>query len=193
MTSRASWLVLGGALAACGSPPVSDETRAREAFLRTLAEREGVPGAWALMSRSELVFEDGFSLTELTPGNVPPRWSEIAIEQTSVPAVPVRWMSAESHLLVRGQHDMHLALRGQVHAAVMATRPRLSVSFDGLEIASLVVDPDGRFAVDTVIPATWLHGWSDVYLRLSSVHEPWRTIRDLRVARLESVTWAALP
>lgn len=177
----------------CGPTPISDETRSREAYLHQLAEREGLADAWHLMSRSELVFEDGFSLTELTTPDPPPRWTELSTAIGSVRAVPVRWMTARAHLRVRGRSDMHLALWGQIYAAAIATRPRMTVAFDGLEVAALVVEPDGRFRVDTVIPGTWLHGWSDIDISLSSIHEPWRTVRDLRVARLEGVTWEPLP
>lgn len=177
----------------CTDAPISEETRARESYLRRLAEREGVLDAWYLMSRSELVFEDGFSLTEMTPPTPLPRWTDETIAIGSVRSIAARWMTARAHLRVRGRGDMRLALWGQVQAVAIATRPRLTVSFDGLEIAALVVDVDGRFTVDTVIPGTWLDGWSDIDVRLSSIHEPWRSVRDLRVARLEGVTWEPLP
>lgn len=192
--ARARALVAGLALAAgCGSPPISEETRARERFLRELVAREGLPEAWGLLDRAELVFQDGFSLPDLAAPDQPPGWRDQAAPLTSVRSRPVRWMHAQAHLRVRGVGPHRLELRGRVHAEVMATRPRLTVSFDGLEVASLVVDPDGTFAIATAIPARWLDGWCDIYLRLSSVHEPWRTMRDLRIARLEHVAWAPLP
>ena len=98
-------------------------------------------------------------------------------------------MTASGHLRVRGRGDMRLRVWGRIHVLAISTRPRVTVTFDGLEIDSRVVEPDGRFAVETVIPGTWLHGWSDLYVKLSSMHEPWRTIKDLRIARLEGVVW----
>ena len=177
----------------CGQAPVSDETRRREAYLRQLAEREGLADAWHLMSRADLVFEDGFSLTDMVPPAPPPRWTELPSAIGSVRAVPVRWMTARAHLRVRGAGDMHLALWGHVDVARIFTRPRLTLSVAGHEVASGVIDASGDFAVATVVPAAWLDGWVDAYLRLSSVSEPWRDPALLQAARVEGVTWEPAP
>lgn len=179
--------------AACGSAPVNDETRAREDYLRGLAEREGLTDAWHLMTRSDLVFEDGFSLTSMAKPDDDRRWIDLEQAVGSMRAVAVRWMTASGHLRVRGRGDMHLRVWGRIHVLAISTRPRVTVTFAGLEIDSRIVEPDGTFALDTVIPGTWLHGWSDVYVNLSSMHEPWRTVKDLRIARLEGVVWEPLP
>lgn len=184
---------LAALLCACGSPPSSDEARARERFLRELAAREGLPEAGGLMASADLVFEDGFSLPELTDPSPPGGWRERRVPNASVRAVPVRWMAAQAHLRVRGRGAHRLILRGRVHADVMATRPRLTIAFDGVEVWSGLTGVDGGFDLDLPIPADWLDGWSDVYVRLSSVHEPWRTLRDLRIARLEHAAWTPQP
>ena len=181
------------ALAACGSEaPVNEETRLREAFLRRLAEQEGLRDVWLLTSRSDLVFEDGFSLPMLTTLE-DRRWTDVNLSQSSVRGVPVRWMTASGHLRVRGRGDMHLRVWGHIHVLAISTRPRVTVTFDGLELSSRLVEPDGSFAFETVIPGTWLDGWSDVYVNLSSMHEPWKTARDSRIARLEGGVWEPLP
>ena len=60
-----------------------------------------------------------------------------------------------------------------------------------LLIAAAVADASGRFVVDVRVPRARLgRGWRDLYLVLSSIAEPDKDLRDLRVARLESVEWA---
>lgn len=179
------------AAAGCGrEAPLNDETLARDRYLHELAEREGLGDAWYLMTRADLVFEDGWSATTMVDPALTLAWYQATRSCTSVRKVAVRWMGPSAHLRVRGRGGaMHLQVWGRADLAAMDTRPRVTVTFDGLEFYSRVVADDGGFRVEAVIPADWLHGWSDIYVNLSSVHEPWRDPGRLRVARVEGVAW----
>lgn len=177
--------------AACGrEAALNPETEARERFIRELAQREGLADTWDVMSRADLVFEDGFSLTEMVDPRPSTRWSELPPSYASVRAVAARWMGPAGHLRVRGRGgDMHLRIWGRTDVTRLMTRPRVTATFDGLEFYSRVMDEDGRFEIEAVIPQEWLRGWADVYVLLSSVHEPWRQPPNLKVARVEGVQW----
>ena len=184
------------AVAACGSEAaINDETEARERFIRGLAEREGVGDVWYVMSRADVVFEDGWSAAQMVDPGPSLRWDEVARASGSVRTIPVRWLGASAHLRLRTRSavDMHLRLWGTVNLKMLFTRPRVTVTYDGLEFFSQVVGNDGEFTVEAVIPAEWRHGWADVYVTLSSGGEPWREASSLRAARVEGVTWEPVP
>jgi hypothetical protein len=191
MIRAAAALAVIAALGACGQEaPISAESRRREAFVRGLAEREHLLEVWSLMSRVDLVFVEGLSDVDMIdPGEPMHPWTQVARACTTATARPVRWMAPRVLIRVRGDGDQRLVLRGHVDVARLFTRPRVTVTFDGAEVWSQRVDADGGFAVDQVIPRPWLDGWSDVYVTLSSVAEPWRDAADLKIARLEAVAW----
>ncbi|MEZ4400164.1 MAG: hypothetical protein R3B06_09105 [Kofleriaceae bacterium] len=190
------WLVVAAvAVTACGrEAPISRESLARDQFIRELTRREGIPAMWHVMSRLDVVFQDGWSLPELIDPGPTVRWTDASRVTGSVPAIPVRWMGPRAHARLRFpvldfRRDMQLRIWGQVDPLALSTRPRITATFDGLEYASVVVGEDGRFDLMTVIPGVWAHGWADVYLTVSSVGEPWREPERLRVARLEGLAW----
>ena len=61
------------------------------------------------------------------------------------------------------------------------------VTLDGDELGEAVAGPDGRFAIDAKV--TGDGDWHDLYLAFSSIGEPERDLRDLRMARLEAFEW----
>lgn len=195
MSRRAVAALLGCALAACGSEaPLNAETVARERFIRGLADSEGLGDTWFVMSRADVVFEDGFSPVQMVDPDPALRWTEVAQINSSKRAAPVRWLGPAAHLRVRPRGgDMHLRMWGRTNLGVLFSRPRVSATFDGLEFFSEVVDDSGEFVIETVIPAAWMTGWSDVYIQLSTVSEPWREPANLRAARLEGVLWEPVP
>lgn len=196
--SRAAALVAlaAAALAACGSQaPVNEETEARERFIRELTVREGVPELWGLMSRADLVFEDGWSPALMIDPTLSPRWTDAVPASRTVRKIPARWLGLNAHLRLRARTPSAMRLRiwGAINLEALFTRPRVTVTFDGRELSSKVVGDDGALAIDATIPASWLDGWSDVYITLSSVGEPWRDAGGLRIARVEGVTWEPAP
>lgn len=165
---RGTWPAIALALGCRGDVPPSAERTAREAFVRALVEREGLRPTWLLASRGDVLLEEGLGPLEVDP--------------------PHRAMGRRVRLRVRGDGatDMRLAVRGRADVARLFHQPRLSVTVDGTEAHAALVEPDGRFTVETRVPRRAQHGWIDVYLVLSSVHDPMRTAD---VAQLEAIEW----
>lgn len=188
---------LGGLLAVfavaagCGrTAPIDDEARARDTYVRALADREGLLDVWSLMSRSTIDFEDGLSAIEMIDPEAPSvGWREVARPVATGMAQPVRWMAARSHLRVRGESSMRLTIYGRADLVQIGTRPLVAASLDGAEFYSALPDDDGYFRIDATIPQAKLASWADIYVTLSSVNEPWRDLSRLHVARIERVVW----
>lgn len=184
-----------GGAAAAPRPPEAEAQR-RSAWTRQLSDRLNLHSAWALNTRADLLFDDGFSrlvfvddfLNEEVPP--PPRLQEPADPHSTIPTgTPVRWMHRRAHLRLRGERDMRLRLHGQVRREVTGTRPRLAVSLDGELLASRVVAEDGSFTIDLPIEAARVRDWADLYVVFSSVGLPERERNELRFARLDGVEW----
>ncbi len=74
----------------------------------------------------------------------------------------------------------------------MHTHPRLDVSLDDSLLTSAVADATGHYAIDVTVPGDRLAGgWHDLYLVFSSIADPEKEVRELRIARLESIEWSA--
>ena len=179
---------LAGPLSPLSAAP--PEPQRRDAWIRSLAEGLGMHDAWTLTPRSNVRFEDGFNGVVFVDGAVDdPRWYELLHRSASEPqrGTAVRWVQHRAHLRVRGAGTMRLAIRGKLNIAGIATHPRLLVSLDGDEVAEVVADATGQFAIDTRVTAG--DDWHDLYLSFSSVGEPERELRDLRMARVEAIEW----
>jgi hypothetical protein len=164
--------------------PITDEVLAREAFVRRLAEREGRLEDWYVMSRRDVQFEDGF--TRPSRPHILKRVAGVA----TMP--PGRWFDAVAHLRVYARErgvPMRLRVWGATDLEKLGTRPRLSVTFDGVEQWAQTVDADGRFSVELAIPPRGHAGWSEVYLSLSSNHGPWKDAASLELAVVQGVEW----
>jgi hypothetical protein len=85
---------------------------------------------------------------------------------------------------------MRLQARIAIGLNSVYTRPRVDVSIDGELLASVRPDDAGRYHIDAVVPRDRLaRGWHDLYLVFSSISEPDKVVRDLRIARLEALEW----
>ncbi|HUJ63370.1 MAG TPA: hypothetical protein VLX92_32955 [Kofleriaceae bacterium] len=172
-------------------PEVGDLAAARATYIRALAEREHLHGAWSLSTRPELRLEDGFSRLEFIDERADdPKWYDVTHPAGAPPArgTPARWMHARCHVRLRGAAEHVLSLRGKVNVAAIFTRPRLELAIDGEPLGSIVVDADGRFEGAYDVPALG-DGWHDLYLTWSSGAPSERDSRDLHVARLEQLEW----
>lgn len=184
------------------------ESRRRDDYLRELAHREGLQAEWSLTSRRNLIFTDGSSGLAFATPEFDARWNDAPMDATPSPAsgetpvgmppappskpvrgIPVRWMYRRFHLRLRGETNMHLRLVGRVSMATLHTRPRLDVSLDGSLLTSVTVAADGRFEIDLVVEAHRIRDWADLYVVFNAIGQPERDVRELRLARLESVTW----
>jgi hypothetical protein len=185
-----------------------DEPARRAAWVRELADREGLHTAWSLTTRGDLRFEDGFGGLRLDGaagdagsagaaalpapedvGAAPPAPGDAS---PAPPGPASLAMSRRGHLRVRAEpgRDMRLALRAAIALDIAHTHPRLDVSIDGELLGSVVADAAGRYALTTTVRRDRLGpGWHDIYLVFSSIAEPDKEIRDPRVAWLESVEW----
>lgn len=172
-----------------------DEPRRRGAWVRELADREGLHDAWSLTTRADLRFEDGTGALRYVDDSIDdPRWYEV----THARPEPARRGKAilpvlrRVHLRVRSASDMRLVLHAAIALNTVYTHPRLDVSLDGELLTSAVASATGQYTVDVTVPRERLAGgWHDLYLVFSSIADPGRDVRELRIARLESVEWSA--
>jgi hypothetical protein len=171
--------------------PVCDpsEDRRRDAFVRALATKEGIPAAWSLSAHRDLVYSDGISniafADETDPSWVPSDPSD----PWPTRGHPVRWMERRAHLRVRGDGDMHLRITGHVRLQGLYTRPRIDVAVGGEPIASAVADEHGEFTLDVEVAHALLDGWTDVYVVFNTIGTPEKDTTVLRIAELREVTW----
>ena len=171
------------------STPPGDAPRTREAFVRRLAEREGLTAAWGLMSRSTLQFDDGLSAIACLDPAGQQRIVELGVDCITGLGLPVRWMKERAHLRVGGRGRHRLVVEGRVAVDEIFIRPELTVVVDGEVRWSQAVAADGRFAPAIDVDAG---GWHDVYLVLSTIGDPWRASSKLGLARVERVQWEAV-
>ncbi len=178
-------------------PAAGTEAERRDAFVRALADREGLHTAWSLTTRDNLRFEDGVAgLAFVDGGGDDPEWFEITHPKTpeKLRGTATRALYRRAHLRVRGSSSMMLSIRAKVALNTVYTRPRLDISLEGELLASAVADAHGQYVIEVRVPADKLAGgWKDLYLVSSSVAEPEANARDPRVARLELVEWRPLP
>jgi hypothetical protein len=179
------------AVVGCGQESaMSRQSRDREVFVQRLAEREGLLDVWHLMSRADLVFDEGVSkLAFVDPGTLDRAWNAAPGPLVSSRGQPVRWMGPRTLLKVRSDGDARLEIVGRVDVQKSFTRPRVTVTFDGVELHSALTAADGSFEMAADVPAAEPGRWADVYITLSSVSEPWRDPASLQIARLERVVW----
>jgi len=179
---------------ACKGPSkqVLAELKARSAYTRALAQREGFPEAWSLNSRDDVSFETGVSNVQfVNPRMADMHWYDIDPPYLGeLRGIPVRFMNRSVHIRVRGDGGaMTLALGGKVSVHMVFTKPRLEVSLDGALLASQIVDADGHFAISLTIPAGDVVDWADVYLTWTVLQDPERDAGEPRIARLEYLHW----
>ena len=142
----------------------------RAAYVRAFAEREGLHAQWSLNNRENVLFLDGTNAMAMLD------------DRTAV-----RWLYRRAHLRVLGAKDMRLVARGRINAAATSTRPRIDVSLDGALLASVLVDPQGMFTIDVVVPGG--ETWRDLYIAFEGIDDPAKDTRERRAAHLTSLEW----
>jgi hypothetical protein len=176
-----------------------DEPTRRAAWTREFAEREHLLDAWALTNRAEVRFEDGFGRLRFIDGSIDdPKWYEISHSYSGAKrGTAALVLLRRAHLRVKGDGPRRLVLGAAIALNTTYTHPRLDVSLDGEPLASVVADASGKYAIDITVPGDRLTGdrvdrddWHDLYLVFSSLADPETDVRDVRVARLESLAWA---
>lgn len=182
------------ALAACHRDrPLGEEGRLREAYVKKLVARENVADLWLLSSREDVILDEGLSSLEMDDNDLTndDTWFMLPKGPPAKRGIGRRWMGRRIRIQVHGDGstDMRLELRGHANLRRLYNRPRIAMTFDGNEIHSALVEPDGSFTIKATIPRASQNGWSDVYVILSSIHEPVVAPEVLRVAQLEAVVW----
>lgn len=170
--------------AACAkerSPAVREEVARRDAYAHALAVDAGIESSWRVSSRTEILFQEGFSLIEHDP---PGDFRNNGF----------RWMGPRGRIRVKshGDRPMRLRLHGWAHEKEIKARPVISVYVDGRLVADTgAVPEDGLWGIDVVVPAELLRDrdWVDVSIRASAVAYHWAEPPDLRVIVLGGVFW----
>lgn len=169
------------------------EPERRAAFIKALADAEGVRDAWSISMQPDVLFADGFSAMLMIDEEETddPAWYQVKSSTLETKrGTAARWLYRRAHLRVRGDGARRLVIKGKINLVALYTRPRVDVSIDGELLTAVKTDERGAFTIDTTISADQLAGgWHDVYLVFDSVNEPQVEIREMRVGRILSLEW----
>jgi len=184
--TSSAWRFAPVALALLGctrGPPaeVTAEVARREAYAHAIAVDAGQGSAWSVSSRSEILFEEGFSGVQYDPPD-------------DFRAHGFRWTGQRARVRLKshGDRPMHLLLYGWVNLKVTRTHPTLAVYVDGQLVGGAPpVDDSGLWGIDTIVPASMLRDakWVDLTLVVSAVAWHWAEPPDLRVVVLNGLFW----
>ncbi|HVJ92073.1 MAG TPA: hypothetical protein VM580_19865 [Labilithrix sp.] len=173
------------ALLGCEKKPIPEEIATEIARREALAKRvllEADAGrALGMSSRSDVVFEDGFSRLLFDP---PDDYHNHAF----------RWMGTSSHARLRTHGDRRMKLRavGWVDEKVLRTHPVLTAYIDG-RVLGIPVPPidNGFYWFEAEVPPDMLAGkeWVDLNMVLSSVAFHWHDPPNLAVAVVFRFDW----
>jgi hypothetical protein len=178
--------VVAALLAGCEkreSAEVTREVAQRDRLARELLFDAGAGRAWAMSSRSDVLFEDGFSGLLFAP---PHNYLNHAF----------RWMSATNHVRLKshGARPMRLFMHGWADPYALKTRPEIAVYIDGRLIASMRVPEDGLWGIETIVPPELLREkWVDMKVTLSAVAFHWADAPYLQVAMMNGLEWTEVP
>lgn len=186
---RSAWAAACAASAmgilACGnepSPHVSREIARREALAHELIVDAGASRAWAVSSKSDVRFEEGFDVIAYDP---PFQFSGHAF----------RWMGQNAHVRLKshGGHAMRLQVHGWTDPNVIKSRPVVSAYIDGRLFGTALALEDGLWGIDFVVPADMLQSsWVDLKITISTIAFHWADPPDLKVAMLNGLTWSEI-
>lgn len=175
-------LILAGSLVACRKHPSADVAREiarREAFAHELIIDAGASRAWAMSSRSDVLFEDGFSVLMYDPPN---NFLNHAF----------RWMSATNHVRLKshGARPMRLFMHGWNDPKALKTRPEVTAYIDGQVVGTTGTDEAGLWGLEVIVQPEMLQNtWVDLTITLSAVAFHWIDAPYLKVAMLNGLQW----
>lgn len=175
--------VLGGCSKKEPSAEVAREMAQREAFAHELVIDAGASRAWFMSSRSDVLFEEGFSALTFDPDR-------------DMKGHPFRWMGANNHVRLKGHggHAMRLFVHGWTDYNAIKTHPIVSIYIDGRHFGSVQVTEDNLWGITTIVPADVLtRPWVDLTISLSSIAFHWLDAPYLKVAVLNGLEWTEEP
>lgn len=162
------------------SPELKAEVIARERFARGVAIDAGAERALGVGSRTDVLFEDGFSVVSYDP---PDDFHNHAF----------RWMGARGHVRLAGHgaHAMRLSMEGYINEKVIRSKSVITVYLDGIRIFDAPADETGIWRMGVSLPADVLRheGWMDLVLAVSAVGFFWAEPPELRVVVLNKLEW----
>ena len=163
------------------APAVQAEIDLRDGFAKAAAIDGGAGRALNVGSRSDVLFEDGFSLVSYDP---PDDFRNHAF----------RWMGARGHVRLKSHGDttMELELYGYLNEKVIRSKPAITIYVDGVRLFDTHVEEDGSWIIKTKIPAEWARNtrWMDLIITVSAVGFFWAEPPELRVVVVNKVRWA---
>ncbi len=187
--------LLGGAVLAAASlvwgcssgrrkAEVKAETLAREAYAHAVAVDAGAGRMLPVASRTDVLFEEGFSNLSYDP---PQDFRNSGF----------RWMGQRGHIRVRshGDRPMRLKTFGWLHEKVIRAKGVVTIYVDGIRIADTGAVEKETWVLETVIPTDLLRGkeWLDVIITASAVSFHWAEPPALAVVALNSFEWTEIP
>ena len=178
----------------CG-PAAATSPRSARAWVRELADREGLHDAWSLATRDDVRFEDGTGALRFVDGGG--RRSEVVRGQPSGHAGRARHRGRCRSSAARTSGSVARPTCGS-RCAPRSRATRYTPTPDSTSRSTASWWParsptplGGTPSTTTVARDRLTGGWHDLYLVFSSVADPGRDLRPAPDRRLESVEWSA--
>lgn len=184
---RALLLTVPLVLVACGKPKsdpkLEQEIRERDDFARAVVVDAGASRALKVASRTDALFEEGFSAISYDP---PDDWHNHAF----------RWMGQNGHvrLKMHGDRTMKIKLGGWVNEKVIRAKPVISAYIDGQFIGTTGAVESGHFFLEADVPSALARGkdWVDLNITSNAVAYHWGDPPDLKVIVFYNLEWYEL-
>ncbi len=181
-------VVVSLACAALGCSKASSDTKAeivaREAYGRDVAVDAGAGRMLKVSSRSDVMFELGWSLVSYDP---PDDFRNHAF----------RWMgkNGQVRLHPHGDKNMHLVAAGWVNDKIIRAKPVISLFLDGQFVGTTDSIEDGHWHVDRVLTPDWFRGkdWVNLEIRCNAIAWHWSEPPDLKLVVLYDFVWSEAP
>lgn len=171
-------------LTACSRPArdekLEEEIRAREAYAKRLVEEADAGRMTKVMSRSDVIFEEGFSKVLYDPDE-------------DFRAHAFRWMGKQGHVRLRNTKNrpMRLYVEGWVNKKVIQAHPVITAYVDGQYLETTNEIWFEHWKLDVVVPPEMMRGreWLDLTLACNAVGFHWSDPPELRVIVVYDFKW----
>jgi hypothetical protein len=179
-------VLLCAALLGCSHSSVDTkaEIKAREEAGRATAIDAGADRMLKVASRSDVMFELGFSMISYDP---PDDFHHHAF----------RYMGKNGHVRLKphGDAKMHLYIGGWVNEKVIRAKPVVSVYLDGMLVETTGAIEGGHWRIDKVLTPDWFRGreWVDLDILCNAIGWHWSDPPDLKVVVLYDFVWSEVP
>ena len=166
------------------NPAVQAEIASRESYAKALALDSGATTMLGVASRSNVLFEEGFSNIEYDPPN-------------DFHNRAFRWMGKRGHIRLHsnGGRPATLKVTGWLHEKELRAKGVVALYLDGRYIRDTGAVEDGVWWIETLIQPELLRGarWHDLVITVSAVAYHWSDPPALHVVVINSVDWSEGP